>query len=195
MGVPTTERYTSSAEMWDWLNIGSAGQTRDATAMAGAIIAAEIAIDTWCDRRFDNEGETAARYFRPLSARFVEIDDCIDLSTVKCTTGTQSSGTFTAFAGDYVTWTCNGGSIYRLEAETVGWGAWVEIVPTTSWGWTAVPEPISEMARRIAGRLYKGKDAPEGLAGFDGAGVVRVDVGLSRLEKQVLRPWRRQASP
>lgn len=191
MAVPTEPRYVDVSEMFDRVNVAD---NRDADLMKGALVAAEIEVDTYCGRSFDRQGNKDARYFRARSPRFVRIDDTIDIATVEVGYNTRA-GSFTTFAGEYVNWDCNGGSIDMLEADSSSWPhpkGWVKVTPTTSWGWTAVPGNVAEAVKIQALKLYRRKDAPEGVLGFEGAGVVKISRGLDSDSLTLLRGWRRR---
>jgi hypothetical protein len=58
-----------------------------------------------------------------------------------------------------------------------GYGSWLwnrRVRITARWGWSAPPAAVVEATLLRAVSLYKRKDAPFGVAGFDGYGVVRL---------------------
>jgi hypothetical protein len=62
---------------------------------------------------------------------------------------------------------------------------------TARWGWSAVPAAVKTATVLRAVNLFKRKDAPHGVAGFDGFGVVRL-----RQDPDVmvlLQPYARQS--
>ncbi len=191
MAVPTEPRYVSVPEMFERVNVAD---DRDRDLMRGALLAAEIEVDTYCGRTFHNQDNKDPRFFRARSPRFVRIDDAVDIATVQIGHGTRA-GSFSTFAGEYVPWDSNGGSIDMLEADSSAWphpAGWVKVTPTTSWGWTAPPGNVVEAVKIQALKLYRRKDAPEGVLGFEGAGVVKISRGLDSDSITLLRGWRRR---
>ncbi len=76
-----------------------------------------------------------------------------------------------------------------------GYGSWLwnhRVQITARWGWSAPPAAIVEATLLRATNLYKRKDAPFGVAGFDGYGSVRVraDPDFTAL----LAPYKRAVS-
>lgn len=198
MAVATEPRYTTLASMWERINVDTG---RDAASMTSALLASEIAIDTYCGRSFEvfQTADTDARYFRARTGRFCRIDDAVDISTVEVGTGTQA-GTFSTFGGEYVEWLCNGGAVDMLEADSSSWpcpSGWVKVTPATSWGWSQVPGNVAEAARIQALKIYKRRDAPEGVLGFEGAGVTKIGRGLDPDVRSLLAGWvrREKANP
>lgn len=56
---------------------------------------------------------------------------------------------------------------------------------TATWGWAAVPKPVNQTCVLLAAELWKRKDAPFGVAGFDELGVVRVGASDLRVLQRV----------
>ena len=76
-------------------------------------------------------------------------------------------------------------------AGTVSW-TWARRVRVTArWGWSAVPDAVNEACILRAAALYKRKEAPFAVAGFDGFGAVRLraqDPDVSALLGSYIRP-------
>lgn len=63
-------------------------------------------------------------------------------------------------------------AVFNGEFGSWAWNRTLSI--TALWGWSAVPSAVTEATLLRAANLYKRKDAPFGVAGFDGFGSVRV---------------------
>jgi hypothetical protein len=61
---------------------------------------------------------------------------------------------------------------------------------TAAWGWAAVPAAVKEATLIKAARLFHRKDSPQGVAGFNEFGVVRLASNDSDI-KDLLTPFRR----
>jgi hypothetical protein len=60
---------------------------------------------------------------------------------------------------------------------------------TAKWGWSAVPEAIRQSCLIMAGEIFKLREAPFGVAGFNEMGAVRIG-RMSPQAVALLRPYR-----
>ncbi len=157
--------------------------------------AASAWVDEYCGRRFSLDDEASSRTFnlrgRTDSDQFL-VDDIGSLDDLVVEVGTTASG-FTAVT-DYEVGPANalaqGKPIESLYLAT-GWPEYSSntLRVTAKWGWPAVPAAV-EMATLIqACRLYKRKDAAEGIINSAEWGAVR----MSRIDpdaSSLLAPYR-----
>ncbi|MGI5288032.1 phage head-tail connector protein [Nonomuraea polychroma] len=156
---------------------------RDAL-LNNALAAASRAIDKKTGRRFWLDPSAVQRTFNPYS-RIVrdERGELLIVDDVGSTTGlvveTGSGSSWTAVTG-YETSPDNalldGQAITGLLLSSGTWGAGgaTRVRVTARWGWPAVPDEIEQATLLQAGRLYKRKDSPEGVAGSAEWGLMRV---------------------
>lgn len=194
--------YVTLAELKSALAITD---TNDDAELGFAISASSRAIDHATNRQFGQLATVAARYYAPhLRKRRwrVEIDDLMTTAggmTVKV--DEDADGTFertltldTDFrmfpynaAGDSEPWT-------ELRAEAgVSLPAGERTVEVTArWGWSAVPDAVVQACLTQAGRLFKRKDSPFGIAGSPELGsevrlLARLDPDVQMLVSSVRR--------
>jgi hypothetical protein len=160
-----------------------------------ALTAASRRIDHYCGRHFWLEPSATVRLFDfdRCSGR-VNLDDIGDLTGLAVA------------VGDGVSWTVQNGSTYDVEPlnptrngeawpyDTLRWyfGTGFPYVPipgrkayvqvTARWGWPAVPASVQQACLILATRMYKRRDAWNGVAGFDAQGAV---VRLSPMDPDV----------
>lgn len=177
-----TNGYATLQDLLDWMGVSDQD---DADAMEIAINAASRAIDEYCHRRFyadsavsdivyraDDPCRLYVRDFQTLTGLIVKTDDG--------NTGTY--GTTWTVTTDYV---AKVGTKNRTDApytviEAVGGryfptsGRRDRVQVTAKYGWATVPSEVVEATLIKAARLFRRKDSPEGLAGGEQFGVVRL---------------------
>lgn len=67
-----------------------------------------------------------------------------------------------------------GWPITSLERRYSWWSLFRAVRITAVWGWPAVPAGVKQATLLQASRLYRRKDSPEGVAGSDQWGLIRV---------------------
>jgi hypothetical protein len=149
-----------------------------------AIEAASRAIDAMCERRFYKDTSATARVYRLDSMAQVSVDDFWTTTSLAVATDTGDDGTFetTWASSDYELWPRNGivsgieGWPYRtiraVEGRTFPYGARTTVQVTAQWGWAAVPTAVVQACSLVANDYWKAKDAPFGIAGVEGDGIV-----------------------
>jgi hypothetical protein len=181
----------------------------DDTLIENAIASASRLIDGYCNRVFYNMG-TSARFFAASDPYFCPIDDNITITEVA--TAVTSNGNYdTIWAaptagqnnGDYQTEPLNAAyptdgivspttgvrALWRYLFPTIGANALVRV--TGTWGWSAVPDPVTQACIIQSARIYKRNDSPTGVMGFGDMGIIRVGSQLDPDVKQLLEPYRR----
>lgn len=178
------------------------------TQLGEALSAASRGIDMCCDRQFSKALTASARlYCAPSGATAVEIDDFYSTDGLIIKTDAAGDGTFetTWVTADYELRPRNGivGGLTGWPYSTIAavgsqsfpyhyspfssTRACLEV--TALWGWLDVPAPVKEATLVGAEELYKLKDAPFGVAGFDQYGAVRVRE--NPIVHKLVAPYRR----
>lgn len=162
--------------------VGITDSARDAL-LSNALAAASRAIDKKTGRRFWLDPTAVQRTFNPYGrtvrdqrGELLLIDDIGSLDNLLVETGSGSS--WTAATG-YETTPDNAlldeQAITGLLLATGTWGTHTTRVRIAArWGWPAVPDEITQATLLQAGRLFKRKDSPDGVAGSSEWGFMRV---------------------
>lgn len=190
--MAVTNGYASVADLRLWL--GDASERLDSGLLERAINASSRAIDKHCNRRFWQDPTVSVREY--------VVDDCFhmyvdDISTSDGVIVKTDDGLTGAYA---VTWTTDE---YRLNSFTDGlsptgntgapyaytsvsavggrsfpkdwWrGERPTLQVTAKFGWSDVPDEVNQACLIKAAQLFRRKDAPFGVAGFEGFGPVRI---------------------
>lgn len=170
--------YVTLAELRSYIGIDDA---RDDVRLQTALAAAEARVARHCGRDFNVAGVTAtARKFTALSAYRCLIDDATEITEVAY--DTTGGGTFTAWTSTQ--WLAE--PVNGVRAGLSGWPfdqivavyqyrfptAPARVRVTAKWGWAAVPAEVTQATLILAHRMWRRVDAPEGVLGFGGDGVV-----------------------
>lgn len=162
--------------------VGITDSARD-VLLNNALAAASRAIDKKTGRRFWLDPTAVQRTFNPYGrtvrdqrGALLLIDDIGSLDNLLVETGSGSS--WTAATG-YETTPDNAlldeQAITGLLLATGTWGTHTTRVRIAArWGWPAVPDEITQATLLQAGRLFKRKDSPDGVAGSSEWGFMRV---------------------
>lgn len=155
-----------------------------------ALTAASRWIDRHTGRRpngFTLDSSASTRTFdarqavRRADRYLLLVDEIGSLTDLAVETGDGT--TWTAYT-DYRTEPTNalGASRPITSLSGIGWWSGSDQVRVTArWGWPSVPDEITQATLVQAGRLYRRKDSPEGVAGAGDFGVVR----LARIDPDV----------
>lgn len=155
------------ADLTDTLDVAS----RDIEQDTGRV----FALDTSTSQRIYNPRN---RVFYTSEGYKLLVDDIGDITGLVVEVGTPLGG-WSAIT-DYETSPdaafVRGWPIDALLRPFAMWTYWPlhRIRVTAKWGWPAVPVQIKQATLIRAQRLYKRRDSPEGVAGFNDLGVVRV---------------------
>lgn len=140
---------------------------------------ARVNDDTGRRRGYDLDASPSARIYTPHHRELLLVDDIGDTSALTVELGRGTS------------WTTVDPNTYDfLPENAIADGRAVEVIRrcyaywpldngqqvrvTTKWGWPAFPKKIKAAQVLIAARLFRRKDSPEGVAGFNDLGVVRL---------------------
>lgn len=173
---PAPPSYASLAQLKHRLRITD---TTDDSELVAKLSTASRRIDQDCGRRFWRDSTASARVYDIQHERKIVIDD------IATTTGV------TVDIGVAPSFTTMNSTLYRFRPDNAiarrrppfiieanPWYQWLlfgwQVRVTAIWGWPAVPDEISEACLLLASRLFRRKDSPEGVAGFNDLGVVRV---------------------
>lgn len=178
--------------------------TQHETVLANAVAAVNQSVVQHCGRDFDTiaEGDETARVFRPDHSRLATVDDFWDITNLVVKTDEGDDGTFetTWATTDYVLEPLNGReggitvSYYRIravESRRFPCGYRPSLQVTAAWGWASVPAAVKQAALLWGARTFHRKDSPQGVAGFNEFGAVR----LASTDADIigpLAPFRRQ---
>lgn len=200
-------RYLNAGDHESWLEITD---TEDSAELELCVTAAEASIDHHAGWSFDKvEGGQERLFWLP--------DDPWGALTVTPIAGTAAEPNITSIQvdsdddGNYSTNWLTGHEIqYEPLNQMMGpIGGWPiteirpvgEPWPTTSgrraqvkivadpWGWVAVPPPVSLGTLILASRFHTRRKSREGVAGFEGSGIVRLDRGEDRDVGMMVHPY------
>lgn len=202
------DRYASDADLKARYGIPSADVEDDAL-LGAALDAASRAVESFCQRQFNDAGTASARLYGHDALRLgvAWVDDFHDTAGLVVATDDADDGTYST------TWT--EGTDFQLEplnGVVQGQSGWpfYRIVPTgdkrfptstrraplqvtAQWGWAAVPDPVVDSTLQLAAELFKIKDAPFGVAGISDWGPIRIRDNPKIAT--MLAPYRREPVP
>lgn len=190
--------YTSVAVMRE--HLGDTNSVTDTEVLERAVQAASRAIDRFCGRKFYLEAATSVRTYRPTETDIAWVDD------IGTTTGLVIKTDTAGDASWATTWTSTDYDLEPANADAVGSGstvqpyAWYRIVAidtlafpvhprrktlqvTARFGWSAVPDDVTEACILATAGLVHRKNSPNGVAGFAEFGGIRI----SRSDPDVVR--------
>lgn len=174
--------YTSADTLAEWLGFSSSEVSEGDEHLARAVTSASRAVDHYTARRFDQA--TEARTFQPCRYDRVDVDDIASLAGLVVKTDSGNTGTYgttltidTDFIVEPVDALTNGRPIRRLTLLTgslpVG-GPRYRLQVTATFGWPEVPEDVVQATLIKAARIYRRRKTPDGIAGVNDFGPVRV---------------------
>jgi hypothetical protein len=138
-------------------------------------------IESYCNRQFNKQTGATAREYDASNASYIYVDDFWTTSSLVIESG-ASFGTVWA-STDYDLLPKNGtvdgqtGWPYRkIKVSRAGRYKFdsFPVRVTAQWGWAAVPAPVKQACKIMAGATFQIKDAPFGVAGSDQWGSIRV---------------------
>lgn len=189
-----TNGYCTETEATDWLQITGKTVASDLTILDDVVTGVSRQLDVRCrgeNNTFYQQANT--RTFIPDNRYLLDIDDLALSTGITLKTDNAGDGTFET------TWT-GVGTDFQLLPVNAPYGAhssaWTQIravgsntfpLPFASllarrdrvqiaatWGWPSVPPEIKEACLILSARVFKRRYSPEGAAGFDQMGVVRI---------------------
>jgi hypothetical protein len=162
----------------------------DAGQLTQALRSASRAVDNHCARRFWLDPTATSRTYRPIDRWCAWVDDIGSTTGLVVKTDTAGNGTWattlavgTDFQLEPLNAAANGGAYAWWKVVAIGnpfpgpagyGGQRPTVQVTARHGWSTVPDPVREATLLKAARLYRRKDAPFGVAGFDEFGPVRI---------------------
>ena len=179
--------YVATQELKATLELSSAAFAD--MDIPNAIAAASRGIDEACNRWFYSAAADSDRYYTPLSADVVFIDDLYSLTSVA--TDQQGDGTFeqawtvnTDFTMDPLNAAADGWPWTRIRRHplvSLGFPSYYprSVKVTGKFGWAAVPAPIVEATTILASKLLRrAREAPFGVVsiGIDIGATTRIAV-------------------
>jgi hypothetical protein len=193
----------TTSNLKSWLGITD---TVDDTTLGFAVNATNQAIVEYCGRSFakTTSGQETARVYRPVDDQVVYTDDFWQTTNLVVKQDTTDNGTYDetwTINTDFVVEPLNGllhgraTPYYRLRAVSTRW--WRQsrrptIQVTAAWGWSTIPDAVTQAALIKGARVFKRKNSPEGvLGGFADYGAVRVTNREDPDVTMLLAPYRR----
>lgn len=184
--------YATLAELQGWLGISDSD---DVPILEACIDTASRLVDAYCGRRFYVDTSATARTYYPVDGCLVRVDDISTSSGLIVKTDEDDDGTYetTWTSTDYQLEPLNGiedglegfptsriRAVGTLGFPTVNDRPSVQV--TAVWGWSAVPAAVKRATLMQAARLHRRKQTPEGIAGGDQFGAIRIS---SRIDPDV----------
>ena len=181
------EPYVTLPEMRAYLKFKD-NQTSNDSLLTAAAEAASSEIERLCRRQFNRSEDATPRVFEAPagSCHPAYVDDFYSTEDLVIETD-NGSGDFTN------AWTLSQYELQPLNGVYEGQTGWpfYKVQPrnrsfpllyrrntvlrvTAKWGWASVPHPIRQATLLQAAHLYKMSDAPNGVAGMDQFGAVRI---------------------
>lgn len=149
------------------------------------MVAASDYIERHCERQFNRAEVPSARVFE-ASARICRVDDF--WTTDGLLVNADGGGDFSGPA-----WAATDFELFPLNGVFEGFSGWPffkinsagrafpspwrrrgVVQVTAKWGWVEVPGAVKQACLMQAAHLYKMSDAPNGVAGMDQFGAVRI---------------------
>lgn len=143
--------------------------------------AASRAVNNYTGDDFALGTEAEARTFTPANPEFwIDALASLDGVVVESDDGTGTYTTTLAESGYQLVQSARGGPYVKVRALgtafPVGYayGRQDTIRITGIWGWPEVPEDVKEATLLLAAKLYHRRNSPQGVAGFNEFGSVRI---------------------
>lgn len=161
--------YVTLNEMRAYLKI-EAGRTEMNPALDAAVAAASRFVDRHCHRQF-NKADTATERTFKVSGPTLYVDDFYTTDGLIIDGKAYSADDYTLLPLNGVYEGIPGWPFYRIKPFCYGHG---QVTVTAKWGWAQIPTPVKQATYLQAGHLYKLADAPNGVAGMDQFGAIRI---------------------
>lgn len=192
--------YRTVAEFKAWLSPPLTDAVDDAN-IASALLSASHGIDNYCHTHFWQTPAGTTRIFDTCDAWRLRINDAAAVTQVA--TDSNSDGTYETVwsAGDFQLWPLNPAFGPETQPFTEILAIGTRSFPfatrrqgliqvTGTWGWPTIPESVIESTLLITNRLLKRRGSPEGIAGIDEFGTVRISAREDPDVVRLLTPYR-----
>lgn len=177
---PAPITYASLSEIKQVLRIPESDTSDDVELLARLASACER-VNSDCGRPhgFGLDSSATARIYRPHHEELLSVDDIgsanglvVEIGRNNTWSGVDSSLWDTLPENAIA----DGLAIEQIRRLVGQWPMWglQRIRVTAQWGWPRVPENIKNATLLLTARLFRRKDSPEGIKGFNDLGVVRV---------------------
>jgi hypothetical protein len=183
--------YADVESLKGWLDLP---ETEDEDAkLELALEAASQAIDDYCHRTFNQEGEATHRYVVPTGTTGVIFTpDIADPDSVELALDTVGEGDFDLPITGFTV--RQGAPVRQLHIYQVPLLPTYVVRVTAKFGWPEVPKPVEQACLLLAARLFKRHMSPEGItASVNDFGPIRIgsrDFDVEALLKAYkLRGW------
>lgn len=199
--MAVTNGYATLVELRE--HLGDSNNTQSAVLLERALNATSRAIDKFCGRRFWQDAQVATRVYRPEDASLAWVDDISTTTGLVVKTDTAGDGTYAT------TWASTDYELQPLNADAGGQAyAWWRIAAvdrysfplagraaplqvTAKFGWSAVPDEVSQACLIRAAAIFKRKESIDGVTGFGDIGVVRISYRRDPDVAELLNPFMR----
>jgi hypothetical protein len=177
--------YITVPDFKVWVTLSD---TVDDVVIDAAIGAASRGIDNFCNTRFWQTTAGTSRRFDSCDGYWLRIGDTVAVTAVA--TDSDDDGVFETVwtASDYQLLPLNpaaapeprpytelhaiGSLMFPLIASATSRQGLVQV--TGTWGWPAIPAAVRQACLLVTNRLVRRRNSPEGVAGFDEFGTIRI---------------------
>lgn len=178
------DNYITDDELIEYL--GVTGTANDDLISAANAAASEW-VTAYCARDFNKTTTASARVYVTDETGLLDVDDFHTVTDLLVKADDDNSGSYET------TWTIDTDFVLEpfngIEGGRTGYpyrqiAAVDRVFPhpinrariqvTAQWGWAAVPDSVKQATRILAAEIFRLKDAPLGVAGFNEFGPVRV---------------------
>ncbi|MGH9252077.1 MAG: hypothetical protein ACRD0W_21550 [Acidimicrobiales bacterium] len=177
--------YIDVVEFREWIDLDDA---LDDAVIDQAITAASRGIDNYCERHFWQTAAGTARVFDACDKWTLHIDDLVSIAELATDDGFDGTFGTVWVASDYQLLPLNPEAApeprpfdqihavaSRAFPQPLTHNTRSGLVRVTGvWGWPAVPEGVIQACLLVVNRAIKRRTSPEGVAGFDEFGVIRI---------------------
>jgi len=194
--------YATVSDFKSWIP-GGLNDDVDDPAFLKVLTVASRSIDKYCDTHFWKTAAATNRLYDTCHSRHLRIDDAAAVTGIA--TDKDGDGVFETVwvAADFQLLPLNPdaapeklpytevlavGSL-TFPSSTSGKRAG-RVQVTGTWGWPAIPEAVIESTLLVTNRLRKRPGSPQGVAGFDEFGTIRISSREDPDAVRLLTPYR-----
>jgi len=193
--------YITIPDYKEWIGLGDA---KDDAVIDESIEAASRGIDNFCKTRFWQTAAGTNRLFDTCDGWRIRIGDAVAVTQVA--TDGDGDGLFETVwaATDYQLLPLNPAAAPEpmpfTQIHAIGTLTFPRVTSVTSrygrvqvtgtWGWPSIPGAVRQACLLVTNRLVKRRNSPEGVAGFDEFGVIRISSRDDPDAVRYLTPYR-----